>query len=908
MKAPSGARTCPSYGPLDAEIVLLGESPAYNEIREQQPFVGEAGRVLNQALLSSGIDRTKCRLVNVVPARAPGDEFARHDPRDLAWGHELLQHELDSLEPVDKRVVIAMGNNPLWATLGLSSITKWRGSLWEPESYWSADRTDPNEYWQRLVRTPAVDRGEAAVMPTFHPAAVSRQFSWHIWLLNDLRRAKAWLAGTDFERRRRQWYYQDPGAFAAMVERVVSHEHMVAVDTEMSPEIIACVTEDEVHTFLAGPEYDAGLRALLTAPSVLKVAHNMAHDWRWFELTQNIVVEPPWYDTICAAHILEPGGIDPGGDRMVSAGGQVVGKALSPHISSRFTGWPYHKWLATQDPLTYCGMDTVVCYDAYWPQIQELSLQQQELVAFDTKLWAPLYEMTRRGAAVDLAEREATLEQLSGDLLVLEAKTRLLAKPYVRKALDAKRMNKPHLFERIRTCSCCGNGGTKRLACWSCAGFDRAPTKVMLVDYLFARTMASTEDDFKKAKRSELADMVLAPCEACSAEGKTVETSDIDLDSPSQIADILYRAFGLVPRRYEGKETIRIDQVESMLSGTLAEPSTQREHDAKGFIDVYSKWCRTNNDLLTTRRITPGLDGRVRCNFDLWYTPTHRVASREGLLEPGTNLQNIPKEARKLFVASPDHVLVYPDYAQVEGRGCAVLSKDPRLLEIYLGGGDSHAEVAKLLAAEGLEVTRDMAKRTFFATFYGIEAGHLATILGISEHMAEGIIQRLYKVFPGIMMYRRDVERSVRQTRSVTTSTGWTRRWLSHVLETRGRRRGQVKPKILKEALATQPQYIGARVMGEGLLQLVDQVPWVKPIVHIHDATLLEVPTARIAEAVPLIEDAMAVTAWDMTFPVDASVGPNWYVASLSDSEKLDAGYDQWTRTAIISRGAPVAA
>lgn len=906
--SPSGQPTCPSVGPLDAEIVLVGESPASNEIREQQPFIGQAGRILDIGLRAAGIDRAGIRLINTVPCQAPGNTFERHAPADIAWGHERLANEMVRLSA--PKVIVALGNHAMEALMGLHGVTKWRGSLFPPEQSLVGDRN--NEYWTLLSRQAIVPiRPDAAYMATFHPSAVQRQMPWHIWFINDLTRVKRYTEGRDHLRRPRSWHFNDLEATERIVyDTIIEKEHLVAVDTEMVPPVVALVTEHEVTSFEFDERYRRCLTDLMSSKWVLKVAHNMAHDWRQFEKVFEIAVEPPYYDTIAGAHIMEPSGIDPGGDRQLSAGEQRVGKSLSPHLSTKYTGWPHHKWLVDYDDLLYCGMDTVVCYDAYWSEMEELyqprNEQKRQLVEHDIKLFTALFAMQRVGLRVDLSARDGVLSELLSQTQDDMEELQHIARPYQESALLKRRLKKPHLTMRMKRCKCCNNS-SKKDRCWSCVGFDKAPSKRQLMAY-YQRTVPlyMRPSGWQKLKKQEL-EQHLPSCQQCDGLGQFEEWYPLNPDSPDQVADLFYRAFGIPPRRFEGKVTTRIEQLERLLDpgGLLYSPDTEKLKAASKVLKLYSQWNRANNDLVTVSRLTPGPDGRVRCNFDPWYTPTSRVASRESLLDEGTNVQNIPKQARRLIIASPGHFLMYPDYKQLEGRTCAVASQDQKLLEIYRQGLDSHAEVARLVTEAGTPITRDQAKRTTFSTFYGVGANHLGDILGIPVYQAQRIISTLLAVFSGIPRFHRDVERQLREHRSVICPDGWERRWLGYILHVGGRKKGQLKDKVKKEAYATVPQYMGARIMGLGLLQLIKNVPWITPVAHVHDASLAEIPNERAAEAILEVEKHMTVDHWGMTFPVDASCGPNWLVASMSDKEKEEKGYGAWTREAILANGVP---
>src|ERR1043166_846843 len=75
-EAAAGCQACPLWrtgtqtvfgeGAKRSEVMLVGEQPGDREDREGHPFVGPAGRLLDEALVSAGIDRSKAYVTNVV--------------------------------------------------------------------------------------------------------------------------------------------------------------------------------------------------------------------------------------------------------------------------------------------------------------------------------------------------------------------------------------------------------------------------------------------------------------------------------------------------------------------------------------------------------------------------------------------------------------------------------------------------------------------------------------------------------------------------------------------------------------------------------------------------------------------------------------------------------------------------
>jgi uracil-DNA glycosylase family 4 len=886
--SPGGMRTCPNVGPLDADIVCVAESPADNEIDKQIPLVGRAGVIYNKVLLKAGIDRARVRIVNLVPAKAPGNSFARHCTADLEWGLALLEQEVASWEK--PKVLMLMGNHPMRWFLGFGEVMKWRGSLFPPASMRTDDRFNEYYYDELDLHKPRVlVPYDVAFIPTFHPAAVARQYPWRVWSLIDFKKARGFVAGEYKKPYGREWFVGERADLQRVRDIAIKQEHMVGVDSELDPFLVSLVTEEEVHVF----EYNSArhyrlLKEIMQSPNVLKVAHNIAHDWRFFEKVFDIEVKPPWFDTMGGAHVLE----------------QEADKSLSPHCSSKFTSWPYHKDLVHTDPFHYCGLDGVVSYDSYWGEIEELIAQGLgEVVAYDHRLMRVLLAMQRNGLKVDDVARLEVVAELEEKAKGLRGRFEELAKPLVERAYDRGLLKKAHLFKRVRKCRCCRGAKKKLVRCWSCAGFDSAPSKADLLAKVRSRFGVDHpgREKFEQMNKVELEASVLSTCEVCGGEGEAEEWLEINPGSDDQVKDVLYRTgLGFRARLFQGKETTRRDQLESFFEKQIKNKQGlgRREQYLAALLDCYIKWSEAKSELVTVKRLEPDSDGRVRSVFDPWTSRTGRVASKEGLLDSGTNLMNIPKEGRKFIVAEDGCLFMYPDQEQIEARCVAVLSGDSVFKSIFEEGKDSHSEVAELIAQEGLDISRDKAKRTTYAVMYGIEDEHLATVLGCEVALAAKIRAAFLKVFRGIQRWQNKAEREVERTAALLSPTGRRRRWLGYIADKKTKK---LQKKIRKEAWATQPQEMAARVLGEGLIDLLEY-EWIRPLAHVHDAALMEVAEERIVEGIEVAESVLSREKWGMRFPTGMCVGPNWYVASIDDSDKEEMGFGEWTRERVIER------
>jgi uracil-DNA glycosylase family 4 len=98
----------PGEGSATADVVIVGEAPGAQEDREGRPFVGRAGRLLDELLAEAGLVREEVFITNVLKARPPRNR----DPRADEVAHHLpwLWAQLEVIRP---RVVIPVGRHAL---------------------------------------------------------------------------------------------------------------------------------------------------------------------------------------------------------------------------------------------------------------------------------------------------------------------------------------------------------------------------------------------------------------------------------------------------------------------------------------------------------------------------------------------------------------------------------------------------------------------------------------------------------------------------------------------------------------------------------------------------------------------------------------------------------------------------
>lgn len=94
----------PGEGPFNAEIMLIGEGPGYFENEQGRPFVGQAGKFLNELLAKGGLKREDVFITNVVKCRPPENR----DPQDveLAACAGYLERQIEAIDPL---IILTLG-------------------------------------------------------------------------------------------------------------------------------------------------------------------------------------------------------------------------------------------------------------------------------------------------------------------------------------------------------------------------------------------------------------------------------------------------------------------------------------------------------------------------------------------------------------------------------------------------------------------------------------------------------------------------------------------------------------------------------------------------------------------------------------------------------------------------------
>ncbi len=100
----SRKRAVPGEGPASAEIMFIGEGPGFHENEQGRPFVGAAGRFLEELLAGIGLTREQVFICNVVKCRPPGNRDPLPEEIDACAGY--LERQIRAVNP---KVIVTLG-------------------------------------------------------------------------------------------------------------------------------------------------------------------------------------------------------------------------------------------------------------------------------------------------------------------------------------------------------------------------------------------------------------------------------------------------------------------------------------------------------------------------------------------------------------------------------------------------------------------------------------------------------------------------------------------------------------------------------------------------------------------------------------------------------------------------------
>jgi len=354
----------------------------------------------------------------------------------------------------------------------------------------------------------------------------------------------------------------------------------------------------------------------------------------------------------------------------------------------------------------------------------------------------------------------------------------------------------------------------------------------------------------------------------------TLAGAEFNVNSPTQLAEVLFDKLNLQPPGRRGKGKMR-----STAADILEEMAEQHALPAK--VIEYREIAKLKSTYVDAlpKLIHPET-GRLHTSFSQTGTATGRLSSSD------PNLQNIPvrselgREIRAAFVAEKGKILLSADYSQIELRIMAHFSKDPVLVEAFRNGEDIHARTAQEVFGVGpLAQTgehRRAAKAINFGIIYGLSAFGLAQQLGIGQKEAAQFINAYFTRYRGVKEYLDRVLVETRKTERAKTLFGRIRP-ISEI----NAAQMQLRNFAERTALNSPLQGTAADLIKLAMIAIDERLREKKlaarMILQVHDELLFEAPVKEREELEKLVKDEMEnVHQLEVPLVVEIGAGPNW--------------------------------
>lgn len=394
-------------GDPSAPLLVIGQSPGAEEIERDTPFVGGSGRLLWALARQAGISRSDCYIVNVIGELPEGKDDKITPEQMDRWWDRFDQ----AVGQSHGKVAALLGGYALERALGLRGIESRRGYLLDrndaqiltrPRFVQTVYKTRTKLHAKgdpRVVKVPSpatspLPESLQWIIPTIHPAAVLyTKGQLAPSLQADLRRVRRALDGqlrptrTHFTTAPRAMWPQRARAFDIETDGLSTRVTRIGI-----------ADEDGTVTLPWSPLAKQMTKEALQQPGVVKVAHNISFDLPRLE-AQGLRVEPPHFDTMLAAAMLEPD----------------LYKSLESVASLYLDSRPW-KHLNVQQPAYYNARDASVTLELYGLLRDELD-QTGQLKLFEHTIMPAvgvLCRMTARGIPLNLQTRDEWLTELRG--------------------------------------------------------------------------------------------------------------------------------------------------------------------------------------------------------------------------------------------------------------------------------------------------------------------------------------------------------------------------------------------------------------------------------------------------------------------------------------------------------------
>ncbi len=349
---------------------------------------------------------------------------------------------------------------------------------------------------------------------------------------------------------------------------------------------------------------------------------------------------------------------------------------------------------------------------------------------------------------------------------------------------------------------------------------------------------------------------------------------EFNVNSPSQLGEILFDKLGLEPAVKRGRAKARSTAVEILEELSARHPLPAKVIEYREIAKLKSTYVDALPKLIHPET------KRLHTSFSQTNAATGRLSSSD------PNLQNIPirtelgRQIRAAFVADKGKILISADYSQVELRIMAHFSRDAVLLDAFRNGEDIHARTAQEVFGVGPMAQtpehRRAAKAINFGIIYGLSAFGLAQQINVPQKEAAQFINAYFTRYKGVKQY---LEQALVETRK----SGVAKTLFGRIRPIPEINSPQVQLRNFAErtALNSPLQGTAADLIKLAMIRIDARLRQEKfeaqMILQVHDELLFEAPPDEQEELEALVRQEMEeVHKLAVPLKVEICAGPNW--------------------------------
>jgi len=645
-------KSVPPVGPIPARVYLIGERPGENEARRGLPFIGPAGKYLDICLAAANIERSQCRINNLVSTFAG---YGKPTKAEIDRDHDALVADILECDP---EVIGLVGGWSVEHVLGVEHA--------EMEKVHGVPQRVPALFGGELPRD-----GGWTVLPLLHPAGATHSPDSLPLILDDILQLGRLL---DHEIAVRE---SDPFAgredyrdYPVSGRGVIVHKP-AGVDTEGSRVHPWCMTVSTRPG--TGMLFKPGQRVTFKGKVYL---WNALHDLGVLKNLGIELADDQYVDLMILAYNLcvHPQGLKPSAYRNCGMHQDDyddivrearLTKAMDYLLAAADRDWPKAEPQVIED----AGK-----YRVYKPKSVNFRIKK---ILDDWTKW----QVGGREEEVDLRKRwrdiddviKAPVIEAMGELpdATLDDVPYERAKFYAIRDADATLRMAPILEQKIK---------------------DMGLEEIAAIDHAILPMLDSAQQNGIRLDGPEFWNGIESQCESQMSQAQyqvfKLTGEDINPGSGDQVAALLYGKLGLTPPKYTDsgeRGSVNAVCLEALLGQNPVIQHIMDYTEASKIRGTY---------VLPLRKLCMLGDRRVRSTIRSTRTTTGRLAMADPPLHQIPIMTDLGKQLRGGFIAESGHVLYDIDVNQLEMRIMAHDSRDEELCRLFFENRDIHAETA----------------------------------------------------------------------------------------------------------------------------------------------------------------------------------------------------------------------